>query len=407
MCVKTGSGATTCEVVTAASQTFTAPGCGAAFVNADARGYYFTEYAPAAVAALAARTPAAHRRRADQPARRRVAARARRPPRRRHLPRSGRGLRDRSRPPPSSANWPRAWPTSHGAVADEAERPAYAAWIRRTFGPALTTLGVDPRPGDSDDTLSLRGTLVGLLGGPAGDDAVRARARALAIAYLDRPGSLPPTLIAPVLAVAASGGDAALYDRLLERLREAAETPDAYYRYFNALTAFRDPALVERTLAFALSDAVRSQDAPALIAPLLAGPRGDLAWAFVTREWEPLTEKLGVFQGVPAIVSGLGGFCTADRGREIAAFFKAHPVPAAARSLSQALERIDACVALDKQQSSAFATWLAKHGGEPDRRVANTDVDSAPLSRWSGRHHPRWTMRPRASRHLVSDIVIS
>ncbi len=191
---------------------------------------------------------------------------------------------------------------------------------------------------------------------------MRARARALALTYLDRPDAVPPTLVAPVLRVAAGSGDAALYDRVLEKLRASTGTPDTYYRYFNALTAFRDPALVQRTLAFALSDEVRSQDAPALIAPLLAGPQGDLAWAFVTREWEAVTKKLGVFQGVPAIVSGLGGFCTAERGREIAAFFKAHPVPAAARGLSQALERIDACVALDRRQSPPFAQWLSKQG---------------------------------------------
>ena len=57
VCVKTGTGATTCQVVSTATQTFEAPGCGAAFVNADARGYYFTEYEPAAVASLATRTP--------------------------------------------------------------------------------------------------------------------------------------------------------------------------------------------------------------------------------------------------------------------------------------------------------------------------------------------------------------
>ena len=55
----------------------------------------------------------------------------------------------------------------------------------------------------------------------------------------------------------------------------------------------------------------------------------------------------------------LGGFCSAAKGAEIRAFFAAHPVPAAARALQQALERIDACVALDQRQSAPFATWLA------------------------------------------------
>ena len=57
VCVKTGSGAPACSLVTEAAQTVRAPGCGPAMVNADGHGYYFTEYEPAAVAALARRDP--------------------------------------------------------------------------------------------------------------------------------------------------------------------------------------------------------------------------------------------------------------------------------------------------------------------------------------------------------------
>ncbi len=361
VCVNTGAGATTCEVVTAATQTITAEGCGAAFVNADARGYYFTEYAPEAVTALATRTPAltaaeklsllGDEWRLMRAGRHDVGT---------YLDLAAALANDAT--PAVAADIAGRLGFVQGAIADPAERPAFQGWIRRTFAPALDRIGVAPKPGDSDDVLSLRGTLLGLLGGAAGDQAVRAGARALAIDHLERPESVPPTLVAPVLAVAASGGDAALYDRILAKVKASAGTPDAYYRYFNALVAFQDPTLVKRTLAFALSDEVRSQDAPALLAPLLAGPNGDLAWTFVTSEWDAITTKLGVFQGVPAIMSGLGGFCSAERGREIAAFFKTHPVPAASRVLQQSLERIDACAAVDTRQSPAFTKWMAKHG---------------------------------------------
>ena len=63
-------------------------------------------------------------------------------------------------------------------------------------------------------------------------------------------------------------------------------------------------------------------------------------------------QALGDFQVLPYIVSSLGGFCTAERAAEIRTFFAAHPVPAAARGLAQALERIDGCVALDQRQSA-------------------------------------------------------
>ena len=92
----------------------------------------------------------------------------------------------------------------------------------------------------------------------------------------------------------------------------------------------------------------------------VVAPDGDVAWAYVQKEWEPLTKKLGVFQGVPYIVGALGSFCTPAKSKEIAAFFEKHPVPPAARSLKQALERIDACAAVDTRQSKPFSAWLAK-----------------------------------------------
>ncbi len=57
VCVTTGGGQPSCQLVSAATETFTATGCGAAFVNADARGYYLTEYEPEAITALATRIP--------------------------------------------------------------------------------------------------------------------------------------------------------------------------------------------------------------------------------------------------------------------------------------------------------------------------------------------------------------
>ena len=226
----------------------------------------------------------------------------------------------------------------------------------------MTAVGLESRAGDSDDVLSRRGALLRLLGGVAGDTTLQTRARALAAGYLANPASLPPTIVAPVLQVAAAGGDAALYDQYLARVRASAGTPDEYYRFFNALATFQAPALVQRTLAFALSDDVRSQDVPTLIAPLLGGSNGATTWAFVQTHWDALAGKLGTFQGIPAIVSGLGAFCSAERSAEIAAFFKTPPVPAAARALQQALERIDACTAVDVRQSPAFAAWLTKTG---------------------------------------------
>jgi aminopeptidase N len=189
---------------------------------------------------------------------------------------------------------------------------------------------------------------------------VQRRARELAEGYLANPASVSPTLVASVLRVAAFGGDASLYDRFLARMNESRTSPEEYYRIFNALAAFVEPSLVQRTLNLALSSQVRSQDTPLLLAALLVSSETqDAAWAFIKDRWSPIMDKVGVFQGVPALVNALGAFCSTDRAAEITAYFAAHPVPEAARGLQQALERINACAAIQARQAPALTRWLA------------------------------------------------
>ena len=194
------------------------------------------------------------------------------------------------------------------------------------FRPVLDRIGIEPKPGDSDDVNSLRGTLMQMLGS---DPDVQQRARALALRYLEQPASVPPTLVAPVLQVAAAGGDAALYDRYFAKMQASVATPEEYYRFFNALAAFPDPALRDRTLKFALDDA-RSQDTPLLLGQLL-GADTDRAWTFVKANWPALTAKLGTFQGIHCVV--LTRRLLRREQRRAQAFFDDHPVPEAARAL--------------------------------------------------------------------------
>jgi hypothetical protein len=85
----------------------------------------------------------------------------------------------------------------------------------------------------------------------------------------------------------------------------------------------------------------------------------DAAWAFVKENWDTLTKKLGVFQGIPRIAGAVGAFCTREKRTEVEQFFKEHPVPAAERTLRQAFERIDSCVAVQDRQATAASSWLA------------------------------------------------
>ena len=355
VCVKTASGSATCTMVTAREQTIRAPGCGAAMVNADARGYYYTEYEPAAVAALATRRPpltSAERLsllgdewRMVQSGRHDVGT---------YLDLAAAFARDET--PSVVAEMAGRLGEVGDDIASASQRAAWQTWVRARFRPALDAIGLTNGLGDSDDTNSRRGTLLQLL---SSDAEVQTHARDLALAYMARPASLSPTLVAPVLKVAAAGGDAALYDQFVARMTASSAAPEEYYRYFNALASFRDPALITRTQQFAVSPDVRSQDAGMLLIQLLSSSATqESTWALVKAEWPAIIARLGTFQGVPAIVYGLGAFCSAERAAEIKAFFDAHPVPESARLLQQSLERIATCTAVKARQAPAFGRWL-------------------------------------------------
>ncbi|MEO8680364.1 MAG: M1 family metallopeptidase [Vicinamibacterales bacterium] len=360
VCIKTGAGAASCTIVSEKEQTISAPGCGAAMVNADAHGYYFTDYEPAAVAALATRTPPL-----TAPEKIRLLGDEWRMMRAgRHdigtvLDLSAAFARDET--PALVGDIAGQFGYVLAYVADGPQRAPFEAWVRATLRPALDSIGVNPKPGDTDDINSRRGTLLGAL---SSDAEIQKRARELAEGYLANPSSLPPTLVSPILQVAAAGGDAALYDRYLARMTASAAMPEEYYRFFSTLATFHSPELVARTLRFALSPDARSQDAPQLIGQMLGSQQTqDAAWAFVQAEWPALVAKLGTFQGIPNIVGSFSGFCSMEKATEVRAFFTSHPVPEAARSLQQSLERIEACAAIKSRQSPAFGKWLAVKGG--------------------------------------------
>jgi aminopeptidase N len=355
VCVKTGEGAASCTMVTEAAQTIRVPGCGAAMINADARGYYFTEYEPTAVAALAKRTPPLN-----------AAERISLLGDEWRLVRGGQhdigtyldvAAAFANDPTPAVAGEIAARVRYvAGAFPSDAQRPLFQSWLKKSFRPLLDTIGIDPKPGDSDDVNSLRATLLVTL---SFDPDIQKRAREMAETYLDTSSSLPPTLVAPILSVAATGGDARLYDRYLAAMKAAESRPEEYYRFFNALPSFSAPELRARTLQFALSPEARTQDAPQLIAELLGSESSqEETWMFVQTQWPALIAKFGTFQGIPAIVNALSGYCSAEKSAEIKQFFAAHPVPEAARSLQLSLERIASCVAVKERQTTAFNKWL-------------------------------------------------
>ena len=349
-----------CHVISKAEETLTVPGCAAgAYVNAGSVGYFFTEYSPEDVRALARK------------------ARGTLTPEERvgllgdewWMVRSGRhdvgvffdlaaALANDDTAAVTTGVATRLAHAAEYFVAG-AEQAKFQDWIRRRFEPVLNQLGV---PGNSNDELEheRRAALIDLVGIWGASTDVQRRARELAAAYITNPSSLPGTLAPSVLEVAAYGGDAALYGQYLARLEQLGSQPEEYYRFFNALPYFDEPDMVARTLDLALSPKVRTQDTGALLAGLLARPWSrQQAWTFIKARWAHLTERLGTF-GMPIIVQATSNFCRAYAAADVKAFFAEHPLPTAERSIAQSLEKITACAAVAERQSRPLSKWLTE-----------------------------------------------
>jgi aminopeptidase N len=253
-----------------------------------------------------------------------------------------------------------------GTIDDEfatgTTRSAYRAWVGKFIAPALSAVGLDGRLNDNDEQKSLRATVVNLAGKTARDARVLAKARALVMQALDKPGSIEPTLLEVLINLAALDGDAALYERYVEKVKSAAD-PEEHDWYMYALTSFADPVLVRRTMDLALSDVVRSQDAKIVVAALLANSdTRRLAWQLTRERWPELHQKTGEFVGNTVIVGALGNFCDAATAAEVKTFFTTNTVPDAERTLQQSTERIQTCAATAAVQGPKLAEWLKAPG---------------------------------------------
>jgi aminopeptidase N len=198
------------------------------------------------------------------------------------------------------------------------------------------------------------------LGYTGQDPEVLAEATRLAEKALDDPSAVDRTMAGTVFGLAALNGNTALYDRILAQTKKA-NSPGEYYLYQQALTQFKDPKLVRKTLEHSLSPEVRSQDTVRLIARVLDNQAAQKpAWDFVRAHWPQIEATFGGFGG-GGIVGATSSFCDAGMRDEAKVFFTAHQVPAAERTLKQALERIGYCVDLKAQQSGQLANWLQHH----------------------------------------------
>jgi len=223
---------------------------------------------------------------------------------------------------------------------DDDARDAIAKVVQDIAAPALTRVGWDAAPGESDRRATQRGVLVGLLGGAGQDRSVQDRCRGVLRSYLVDRASVDPDLVGPALAIAARNADASTYDTILARYKSAA-TPQESIRFLAALSAPIDSGLFARTLGLYLSDEVKTQDAALVVAAALRNQaNGRAAWAAVHGAWADINERLPS-NSISRLIGGLAGQADAALAADARAFLVEHPLPQGAKQVEQTLEAMD------------------------------------------------------------------
>jgi puromycin-sensitive aminopeptidase len=238
-----------------------------------------------------------------------------------------------------------------------AQAKRFRGWLAGLHGPALGRMGFEPARGEPDAARLRRAVLVRLLGELAEDDDVSSAAEACFERYLRDRRAIDPNLAGPVVELAARRGGARRFDAMLRAMLRAG-TPQERTRFELALGSFRDGPSIERALELSLDERVPTQDVVPLLQRLLHNPAaGPSAWAFLQRRWPALSGRISA--GLASrLVASLPALRELRYRDEVARFFRAHPLPSAARTLRQALERFGIDAELRRRTARELSVWL-------------------------------------------------
>jgi len=228
------------------------------------------------------------------------------------------------------------------AVRDATERP-FVRLVDDLYRPILEAAGWTVRDGDDTDTREKRTRAILMLGIHARAKDVRDEAQRRVRDHIDGRERLHPDVAGTVVAVAATVGDNALWDRYVARMQQAqASDTQEEARFRQALIFFEDPSLAERTAEAIFSPLIRVQDRGLMLIPMMQSRRTRVAaWKAVQAHWDsdiagtdmaPLLK-----QGYVTAISQLTQRGLAD---DAAAFLKTKRTPDIQETVAQSLERL-------------------------------------------------------------------
>ncbi len=236
-------------------------------------------------------------------------------------------------------------------------RKATQRLVADSFGPAFSALGWSTAASEPNDTRLLRAELASLVALVAEEPSASAAGEQCCQEYLRARSSIDPNLAGVVLSLGARHADEARFEAYVAA-SISDPTPQERRRFRMALGDMRDPALVQRALELCLGEQIPTQDVALLLARLLVNRAAQIAtWTFIKERWPALRERMPAMLA-SRLIDATPALREERYRKEVAEFFKANPLPTAARALRQTQERFKLDAAFRLRATPALAAFL-------------------------------------------------
>jgi cytosol alanyl aminopeptidase len=242
---------------------------------------------------------------------------------------------------------------------DAALRERIEAYGRDLYAPAARTLGWLSKKGDSDETRTLRASVLGFLALTAQDRAVRLEARRRGLAYIGmgtdgdvHAEAVDPNLVATALSVTGEEADRATWDAMKAVFARSVDE-QVRSRLLAAMSGARDPELARSARSLVLDPALRDSEIMTPLGVQLANPATrEMAWTWIKDNYDAILARLPRHHGGVGLVSTGHSFCDTAHAADVEAFFapRIDGIEGGPRTLASTLEDVRLCAAKRQAQ---------------------------------------------------------
>ena len=236
------------------------------------------------------------------------------------------------------------------------ERDRFREWARNLLQPQLDKLGWEAKPGESPLDDLRRNGVIRTLGG-FGNEAVLREARA----RFAKPETLTGDLRDNVWWLVGRYADEKTYEQL-HALAKKTDSVEQKRSLYGSLAAAHDSALIQKSLAIALTDELPPQQAARYVHRVAGGSeQPEMAWEFARKNIDALLAKLSAFGGNDYTADLFANFSDEARAEELETWSKKNLPPAAGPSTAKAADAIRFKASLKARLLPEIDAWCRAH----------------------------------------------